>query len=199
MRWKFFTGLALVMAIKYMYAVGQDGQEAESGPAEAMAEFEQSMNVGSTNWGQGAESGPAEAMAEYERSMDVGSQHGKRSGDTKQDSSSESARQKFNTLVRSTKSFAMPRQKDCEQGQHYPCDKKSGNNYGCSTAYKGTELHQYYYCWRSCDKKGTDECIKHSQNHDWCWARGKHLNGSCSNQIDCQWAAAALCQPFPSV
>jgi len=76
----------------------------------------------------------------------------------------------------------------------YPCHKKSGNNYACS-ARRGLKDHQYSSCWRSCDESGTYECIEHSQKDQWCWARGEHPNDSCKNHEDCQWAAAAPCQP----
>jgi len=85
--------------------------------------------------------------------------------------------------------------------QGYPCDQRSGNNYGCSAS-RGSELHQYYYCWRSCDdadETGTDECIKHSQKTEYCWARGKYIDGSCSTHENCKWAAAGQCQPFTGV
>jgi len=78
--------------------------------------------------------------------------------------------------------------------KNYPCDKDSGNNYACS-AKRGLLDHQYSSCWRSCDETGKDECIKHSQKDQWCWARGEHPNDSCKNHEDCQWAAAAPCQP----
>jgi len=78
--------------------------------------------------------------------------------------------------------------------KNYPCDKNSGNNYACS-AKRGLLDHQYSSCWRSCDETGKDECIKHSQKDQWCWARGEHPNDSCKNHEDCQWAAAAPCQP----
>jgi len=180
MRWKFYTRLLLAMAMKC--AVG-DEQEAESGPAEAQSW--QRHRVGSTNWGQGAES-----ESHYETDA---------KGPT--------------SMRQENPGCGLSKWKK----KGYPCDEKYGNYYACSPKRGLNNLdgdYQYFSCWRSCDE-GTDECITSTlvtrkpkgqrrntfrkisewEKDQWCWARGQHLHDSCTKHEDCQWAAAAPCQP----
>jgi len=227
MRWKFFTVLALVMAIKY--AVGQDRQEAESeshyetGAKEPTSMRQENPGCGLSKWNKkhypcDKKTGNNFACAANRGLKDHQYSSCWRSCDESgtYECIEHSQKDQWCWARGEHLHGSCNKHEDCQWAaaapcqpcglstwnkQGYPCDQRSGNNYGCSAS-RGSELHQYYYCWRSCDdadETGTDECIKHSQKTEYCWARGKYIDGSCSTHENCKWAATGQCQPFTGV